>query len=124
MHFKLIVAFVEDNKTDEIMEAAREAGATGCTVINNARGEGLKENKTFFGLTLASQRDVILLLVEEHLSRQILESIAAAGQFEEAPGTGVAFQLEIEDTIGMGSQEKTIEEEIEDDEEPEEEPRA
>ena len=53
MHFKLIVAFVEDNKTDEIMEAAREAGATGCTVINNARGEGIKENKTFFGLTLA-----------------------------------------------------------------------
>jgi len=43
MHFKLIIAFVEDNKTDEIMEAAREAGATGCTVINNARGEGLKE---------------------------------------------------------------------------------
>ena len=48
MHFKLIVAFVEDNKTDAIMEAAREAGATGCTVINNARGEGIKENKTFF----------------------------------------------------------------------------
>ncbi len=40
MHFKLIVAFVEDNKTEAIMSAAREAGATGCTVINNARGEG------------------------------------------------------------------------------------
>ena len=36
MHFKLIVAFVEDSKTDDIMEAAREAGATGCTVISNA----------------------------------------------------------------------------------------
>ena len=32
MQFKLIVAFVEDRKTDEIMHAAREAGATGCTV--------------------------------------------------------------------------------------------
>ena len=42
MHFKLIVAFVEDHKTDAIMEAARESGATGCTVINNARGEGIK----------------------------------------------------------------------------------
>ena len=41
MHFKLIVAFVEDSKTDAIMHAAREAGATGCTVINNARGEGM-----------------------------------------------------------------------------------
>ena len=48
MHFKLIVAFVEDAKTDAIMHAAREAGATGCTVINNARGEGIEQSKTFF----------------------------------------------------------------------------
>jgi len=39
MHFKLIIAFVEDSKTDDIMEAAREVGATGCTVISNAHGE-------------------------------------------------------------------------------------
>ena len=84
MHFKLIIAFVEDNKTDAIMEAAREAGATGCTVINNARGEGIKENKTFFGLTLASQRDVVLLLVEQHLSREILEHIGEVGEAVQA----------------------------------------
>ena len=101
MHFKLIVAFVEDNKTDEIMEAAREAGATGCTVITNARGEGLKENKTFFGLTLASQRDVILLLVEQHLSRHILEHIGEVGQFDEKPGTGIAVLIDVEDAVGV-----------------------
>jgi nitrogen regulatory protein PII len=101
MHFKLIVAFVEDNKTDEIMEAAREAGATGCTVINNARGEGLKENKTFFGLTLSSQRDVVLLLVEEHLSRHILEHIGEVGQFDAKPGTGIAVLIDVEDAVGV-----------------------
>ena len=101
MHFKLIVAFVEDNKTDEIMEAAREAGATGCTVINNARGEGLKENKTFFGLTLATQRDVILLLVEEHLSRHILEHIGDVGEFDAKPGTGIAVLIDVEDAVGV-----------------------
>jgi len=62
MHFKLIIAFVEDNKTDDIMEAAREAGATGCTVINNARGEGIKENKTFFGLTLVQESQYLSTL--------------------------------------------------------------
>ncbi len=101
MHFKLIVAFVEDNKTDEIMEAAREAGATGCTVINNARGEGIKENKTFFGLTLSSQRDVVLLLVEEHLSRHILEHIGEVGQFDAEPGTGIAVLIDVEDAVGV-----------------------
>lgn len=101
MHFKLIVAFVEDNKTDDIMEAAREAGATGCTVINNARGEGIKESKSFFGLTLATQRDVVLLLVEQHLSRHILEHIGEVGQFDAKPGTGIAVLLDVEDAVGV-----------------------
>ncbi len=48
MRFKLLVAFVEDTKTDAVLDAAREAGATGATVINNARGEGLHKKKTFF----------------------------------------------------------------------------
>ena len=75
MHFKMIIVFTEDDKTDDIMDAARSAGATGATVIHNARGEGLKVSKTFFGLSLETQRDVLLFLVEEHLSRHILEEI-------------------------------------------------
>lgn len=114
MKFKLIVAMVQDDKTDTVCEAARNAGATGSTVITSARGEGLVPKKTFMGLDLARQRDVVLLLVEEHLSRHIIESVAAAGRFEEEPGTGVAMQLDIEDAIGLGSQIETIEEEIKD----------
>ena len=101
MQFKLIVAFVEDKKTDVIMHAAREAGATGCTVINNARGEGLEESKTFFGLTLSTQRDVVLLLVEKHLSRHILEHIGEVGEFDEKPGTGIAVMIDVEDAVGV-----------------------
>jgi len=101
MHFKLIVAFVEDSKTEAIMDAAREAGATGCTVINNARGEGIKESKAFFGLTLATQRDVVLLLVEQHLSRDILEHIGDVGEFDEKPGTGIAVLIDVEDAVGI-----------------------
>ena len=101
MHFKLIVAFVEDNKTDAVMQAAREAGATGCTVINNARGEGIEEAKTFFGLSLATQRDVVLTLVERHLSRHILEHIGEIGEFDTESGTGIAFMLDVEDAVGV-----------------------
>lgn len=104
MHFKLIVAFVEDSKTDAVMDAARDAGATGCTVISNARGEGLTRNRTFFGLTLSTQRDVVLLLVEEHLCRQILEHIGKVGEFDEKPGTGIAVQIDIEDAVGVLNQ--------------------
>lgn len=116
MHFKLLITFIEDNKTDSVMKAAREAGATGATVITNARGEGLKQTKTFLGLNLETQRDVIMFLVEEHLAREILETIAAIGRFEEEPGTGIAFQIDVEDAVGITQQvvrlQEVVEEEI------------
>lgn len=114
MHFKMIIVFVEDTKTDKVMDAAREAGATGATVINNARGEGLNVSKTFFGLSLESQRDVILFLVEEHLSRNILEEISDAGELDAQPGSGIAFQLDVEDAVGILHQANEISSDVED----------
>lgn len=114
MHFKLILAFVEDTETNAIMAAAREAGATGATVINNARGEGLNKTKTFFGLALESQRDVIVFIVEEHLSRHILETISTVGCFDTKPGTGIAVQLDVEDAVGVAHQVKQLSEHLED----------
>jgi nitrogen regulatory protein PII len=108
MHFKLIITLVEDSKTNAVLDAAREAGATGSTVINQARGEGLNKSKTFFGLNLETQRDAVLLLVEEHLSRQILETIAEVGEFDAKPGTGIAFQIDVEDAVGISHQIKTL----------------
>jgi len=104
MHFKLIIAFVEDSRTDIVMKAAREAGATGATVIGNARGEGINQTKTFFGLTLETQRDVLLFLVEEHLSRHILETINDVGEFDTGPGSGIAIQIDVEDAVGVAHQ--------------------
>ena len=104
MHFKLIIAFVDDSKSDTVMDAAREAGATGATVISNARGEGLEKSKTFFGLSLETQRDVLLFLVEEHLSRHILEKISEVGRFDKDAGEGIAIQIDVEDAVGVAHQ--------------------
>ncbi|MDJ0654560.1 MAG: P-II family nitrogen regulator [Xanthomonadales bacterium] len=113
MHFKLIIAFVDDTKTEDIMNAAREAGATGATVVTNARGEGVEEKKSFFGLTLSSQRDIVLLIVEEHLSRHILEHIGEVGEFDATPGTGIAVVLDVEDAVGVAHQIETLEDIVE-----------
>ena len=114
MHFKLILAFVEDEKTKAVIDAARKAGATGATIINHARGEGLQPAKTFFGLELETQRDVVLLLVEEHLSRHILEEIGRAGEFDDRPGTGIAVQIDIEDAVGVRHQIQELTESVSD----------
>jgi len=116
MHFKLIIAFVDSDKTERILEAARQEGATGSTVISQARGEGLEHTKTFLGLNIETPRDVLLLLVEQHLARSILESIAKAGDFESNAKEGIAFQIDVEDAIGVIHQiealKNTVEEKI------------
>lgn len=114
MKFKLIVTLVDDHHTETVVRTAREGGATGSTVVTSARGTGLRPAKTFLGLDLEGQRDVILLLVEEHLSRHILESIGNVCHFDEKLGSGIAFQVDIEDAVGLAFQLKTISGEIED----------
>ncbi len=114
MRFKLIIAFVEDGKTDKVLDAAREAGATGATVINNARGEGLNQKKTFMGLTLEVQKDVVLFVVEEHLSRHILETINDIGEFDTESGQGIAIQIDIEDVVGISHQVEKLTKYVED----------
>ncbi len=108
MRFKLLVAFVDAHVTKDVTQAAREAGATGCTVVTNARGEGLEKKSTFLGLSLETQRDMVLLLVEEHRARNILETVSEAGQFDTSPGTGIAFQIDVEDAVGVAHQVKSI----------------
>ena len=113
MHFKLIIALTEDSITDKVLEAARQKGATGSTVISSARGEGIEVPKTFLGLSLESQRDVILMLVEEHLCREILETMETAGEFEANPGSGIAFSIDVEDAVGVSHQVKQLSEIVE-----------
>ena len=112
MRMKLIVALVSDDRTDAVIEAARAGGATGATIIGRARGEGLRPEKTFLGLELQSLGNAVLFVVVETRARDILERIRDAGRFEEEPGAGVAFQIAIEDAVGLTTQMPAIQEEL------------
>ena len=104
MRMKLIVALIGEEKTDTVIEAARAGGATGATVVTSVRGEGLKPGKTFLGLNLNSAANIVLSLVVETRARDILERIREAARFDEEAGAGVAFQLAIEDVVGLATQ--------------------
>ena len=102
MKFKLIIAMIKTDVTDQIVMAAKAAGGTGATIIP-ARGTGIHEAKTFFGLTLEAQTDVIFFLLEENLVAPVLEAINQTGRLKEA-GTGIAFVIDVEHAIGLESQ--------------------
>lgn len=104
MKLKLIAVLASSDKTELIIQTARQAGATGATVITSGRGEGLKPAKTFLGLDLTASCDLLLFIVVENRAREILERIQEAAQFEQESGAGIAFQLSIEDAVGLNTQ--------------------
>ena len=112
MRLKLIVALVSDDKTDIVVHAARDAGATGATIVTSVRGEGLTPGKTFLGLELKSIRDIVMFLVVEPRAREILERIRDAAHLDSERGAGIAFQIDVEDAVGMITQLPAIYEEL------------
>ncbi len=110
MRFKVILSMVKPDITDHIVDVAKEAGATGATIIQ-ARGTGIKEAKTFFGLSLEAQTDIILFIAEEHIVAPILEAVKNAGDLHK-PGTGIAFVIPIEKIIGLESQMEKFKEDV------------
>ncbi len=102
MQFKIIFASVKTDITDKVVDAAKEAGATGATIVH-ARGTGIREAKTFFGLSLEVQTDIVMFLLEESLVQTVLETIGRVGEFDK-PGTGIAFVIPVEQVVGLESQ--------------------
>ena len=96
MDLKMIMALVADEKTDTVLEAAREAGATGATVITSVRGEGLEPVKTFLGLEVASQRDILLFLVAAPLALKLGCGFTMVRKKGKLPGKTVSYEYELE----------------------------
>ena len=102
MEFKIIIASVKPNITDKVVDAAKGAGASGATILSG-RGTGIHEAKTFFGLSLEAQSDIIFFLLVAKRVDKVLETIGEVGQFNK-PGTGIAFVMPVEQVIGLESQ--------------------
>ncbi|MDP3313961.1 P-II family nitrogen regulator [Lutibacter sp.] len=112
MKFKLIMTFIKPNITDNVVDAMKKAGATGATIIP-ARGTGIHEAKSFFGLSIEDQTDIVVFLVEEHVVENLMNVIKKAGKFDQ-PGTGIAFVLPIEHVAGLESQMKIFKDQARD----------
>lgn len=101
MKFKLIMVFVDEDKANDTLDAARSAGATGATIINSARGQGLERVIGIFGLEILDPRTVIMVLAEARRADAILEAVTTAGDLDETLGSGIALMLDVEKALGV-----------------------
>lgn len=99
MNYKVIFAALKPDVTARVVDAAKTCGISGATIVPG-RGTGMHDAKTFLGLTLEMQTDVVIFLAEEELVQPVMKAIHQAGRLDEH-GTGVVFVLDVEQVAGI-----------------------
>ncbi len=100
---ELIVVIANEGHTDLIMDAARRGGAGGGTALH-AKGTGAEYARKFFGLSLAGEKELILIVSPIARRDEIMRAIVADG----GPGTraqGIVFSLPVSSVAGLRASE-------------------
>lgn len=96
---ELLIVITNQGHTDQVMDAARSAGATGGTSIH-AKGTGVEAAKKFLGVSIAEERELVFILVRAEKRRDIMKAVMTqAGMHTEAQS--VVFSLPVCDIAGL-----------------------
>lgn len=96
----MITVIVNKGYADDVMFAARKAGATGGTVIN-ARGTAREDDAKFFGVHIVPEKDMLVIVVESGKKEAVLSAIREVKCLKE-PGMGIAFSSPVTDFELLG----------------------
>ncbi|MBU5625850.1 P-II family nitrogen regulator [Oscillibacter sp. MSJ-2] len=97
--YAMILAAVNQGFSDEVMDAARSAGATGGTVLRGRR-RGLEEPMRFFGISLQEEQELILIVSSRKKKVEIMDAIHK-GFGPKSPAQGVVLSMPVEDVMGL-----------------------
>lgn len=95
----LVVVIANRDHTDQVMDAARSAGAAGGTTIQ-AKGTGTKLARKFLGVSLAAEKEIVFILAREADRKPIMKAVMdQAGTRTKAQA--VVFSLPVADLAGL-----------------------
>ena len=97
--FECIITIVDGGYSDYVVDAAREAGAQGATIVNG-KGSTAKENDLFYKLSIQPEKQIILILSFKEKTKEIVESISAKAGLN-TKAHALSFVLPVEDAVGM-----------------------
>lgn len=99
MLYSMIIVILNRGCSDMVMDAARDAGARGGTVIH-AKGTAKGDSSKFFGLTIAPEKELIYIATRKKDKDAIMRSISEkAGSSTDAKA--VVFSVPVEDIVGL-----------------------
>lgn len=99
---EVIFAIVNSGFAEDVMDVAREQGVRGGTILN-ARGVAREDAAAFFAITLHSEKDILMMVVEKDIRDNVLNAIYKEMGMAKA-AKGIAFSLPVSDVTGLVQQ--------------------
>ena len=97
--FEMVFAIVNSGYTEEVMDAVKACGATGGTILN-ARGTANTEIEKFFGISISSEKEVVMIIIPKKIKEAVLKAIYEKVGLD-TPGQGIAFTVPVDDVVGI-----------------------
>jgi hypothetical protein len=95
---ELIISVCTKGHTDEIMKAARVAGASGGTVMK-AKGTAAQGTDTFFGMSISDEKEITYIVARKEQRSDIMKAIASYTYADNAHP--IVFSLPVTETAGF-----------------------
>lgn len=95
----LIISVVNQGYSDDFMNTARAAGATGGTVLN-ARGQAHEGAVKFFGISVQDEKEIIIMLTSREKKVPIMRAVSEAHGLN-SNAQGIVFSLPVENVLGL-----------------------
>ena len=117
-NYEVIFCIVNAGFSDLVMDAAKEEGARGGTVIH-ARGTANKDAEQLFHIPIQPDKDIVMILVPIDIKDNVLHAIYRnAGLNSE--GKGIAFSVPVDEVVGISKTAPVPEEPSKSEEQPQE----
>ena len=107
--YELIIVIANQGYNNLVMDAAREKGAGGGTVLN-AKGTGMEKAEKFLGVSIAAEKEMIFIVTKTKDKNAIMKAIMEQAGME-SKAKSIVFSLPVTSTAGMRLQEEDHSEE-------------
>lgn len=98
---EVIFCVVNAGFSESVMDAAKEFGARGGTVIK-ARGTANSESEKLFGITIQPEKEIVMILVTSDIKDDILHALYREVGLK-TPGQGIAFSMPVDNVVGLST---------------------
>lgn len=94
-----VLTIVNQGFSDKVMEAAKEVGARGGTILR-ARGSAANDIEDKYGVVITPEKEVVIILVQNKIKEEVMTAINKNAGLE-THGMGIVFAIPVDHVVGL-----------------------